>query len=98
MMVEGEEFVEGGIFPGEGVRPRRSSGEKGGVFPSVLSYYICYCMLDLDAGGGWNFSGRWSLSRRMSGGRLSVSFELLNMLLHVTPGRREFFRGGSSCW
>ena len=29
-LVEGEEFVEGGIFSGEGVRPHRSSGEKGG--------------------------------------------------------------------
>ena len=28
-MVEGEKFVEGRIFRGEGVRPRRSSGEKG---------------------------------------------------------------------
>ena len=38
MMIEGEEFVEGEIFPGEGVRPHMSSGEKGGVYPSVLSY------------------------------------------------------------
>ena len=57
MMVEGEEFVEGGIVPGEGVRPHRSSGEKGGSLP--------------------------------------VSSELLNMLLHVRPGRwwRGIFSG-----
>ena len=57
MMVEGEEFVEVGIFPEEGVRPHRSSGEKGGSLP--------------------------------------VSSELLNMLVHVTPGRwlrGNFFR------
>ena len=46
-----------GLFPGEGIRPHRPSGEKGGSLP--------------------------------------VSSELLNMVLHVTPGRwlrDEFFR------
>ena len=61
MMVECEEFVEGGIFPGEGVRPHRSSGEKGGSFAG--------------------------------------SSDLLNMLLHVRPGRwwRGDFSGDGVC-
>ena len=59
MMVEGEEFVKGRIFPGEGVRPRRSSVKRGS---------------------------------------LPVSSELLNMLLHVRPGRwwKGHFSGGWS--
>ena len=40
--------------------------KKGGVLPAVLSYYICYYMLDLDAGGGGNFSGDGVCLMRMS--------------------------------
>ena len=53
-------------------------------------------MLDLDAGGGGIFFGHGVCPRRMSGGSLLVSSELLNMLLHVTPGRwlrGKYFRG-----
>ena len=86
-----------GIFLGEGVRPHRSSGKKGGVYPLVLSYQICYYMLDLDAGGGEVFRV-WSLSEEDVRGSLFVSSELLNMLLHVRPGRwwRGNFSGGWS--
>ena len=54
-------------------------------------------MLDLEAGGRGNFSGYGVCLRRMSGGSLFVSSELLNMLLHVKPGRwlrGEVFREG----
>ena len=52
-------------------------------------------MLDLDAGGGGYFVGDGVCPRRLYGGSLAVSSELLNMLLHVKPGRwlrGKFFR------
>ena len=38
MMVEGEEFVEGGIFPEREFVHIGFPVKKGGVYPSVLSY------------------------------------------------------------
>ena len=54
MMVGGGAFEDGGILSGEGVRPRRSSGEKGSL-PVSSALLICYYMLHLDAGGGGIF-------------------------------------------
>ena len=66
-------------------------------------------MLELDAGEGGYFFGDGVCPRRMYGGSLAVSSELLNMLLHVKPGRclrgnfpgREFvlvgFGGNDGC-
>ena len=58
-------------------------------------------MLDLDAGGGGIFPKDGVCPRRMSGGSLFVSSELLNMLLDVAPGRwlrGNFSGGGSTSW
>ena len=90
MMEEGEEFVERGIFSGEGVRPHRSYGEKEGSLP--VSSELLNMLLHVRPerwweGGGRNFFGGWSLSEEDVRGSLAVSSELLNMLLHVKPGR-----------
>ena len=92
MMVEGEKFVEGGIFLGEGVRPHRSAGEKGGSLP--VSSELLNMLLDVRPGRWWRgeFFRGWNLPEE------DVSYELLNMLIHVTPGRwwrGNFFRGGN---
>ena len=57
MMVEGEEFVKGEIFPGEGVRSHRSSGEKGGSLP--VSSELLNMLLHVRPERWWrgNFSG-----------------------------------------
>ena len=52
MMVEDEEFVEGGgIFLGEGVRPHRSSGEKGGSLP--VSSELLNMLINVRPGRLW---------------------------------------------
>ena len=80
MMIEGEEFVEGGIFSGEGVRPHRSS----------VSSELLNMLLHVRPGRWWrgNFPGR-ELVRKEGEVRHGefVTSELLNTLLHATPGR-----------
>ena len=85
-----------GIFPGERVRPHRSSGEKGGSLP--VSSELLNMLLHVRSGRWWKgeFFRGWSLSEEDVRESLFVSCELLNMLLHVTPGRwsrGEFFSG-----
>ena len=51
MMVEDVEFVEEGIFAGEGVHPHRSSGEKGGSLP--VSSELLNMLLHVRPGHWW---------------------------------------------
>ena len=85
MMVEGEKFVEGGIFLGERVRPHRSSGENVRSLP--VSSELLNILINVTPGRWWGgFFRGWSLSEE------DVSSELLNMSFDVRPGR--WWRGG----
>ena len=66
--------MEWGIFPGEGVRPPRSSGEKGGSLP--VSSEVLNMLLHVRPGRWWRgvFFRRWSLSEEDVRGKFSRQF------------------------
>ena len=92
MMVEDEEFVEGGgIFLGERVRPHRSSGENVRSLP--VSSELLNMLIHVRPGRLWRgkfFPGRELVRKggeKFGKGSSSVTSELVTMLSHFSPVR-----------
>ena len=77
-----------GNFFGEGISPERMGEVRQGEFVRHFGFtkyaITCYSWTLVE---GEFFPGDGVCPRRTSGGSLTVSSKLLNMLLHVRPGR-----------